>query len=284
MGRDGVAVGKRVFGEGHWLRPQFVQFVACERVLIQGVTLVDSPFWCVHPVYCRDVTVRGVSIRSTHVNSDGVDPDSCERVLVEGCDFDTGDDGVAVKAGRDQDGWRVGRPCRDVVVRDCRYSGTAGGGVAVGSEMSGGVERVFVDGYRMNRVSHAVYLKSNGDRGGLVRDCHFRDLDIGSAKDVIVVTNAYKGRTDGPFPAAFSDISFSRIRCGQAEAALSLVGDAREPIRGVRVSDVVVDRAQVPLRARGLQGLSFESVAVNGTPLAPQLATGAETFEGVRHF
>ena len=284
MGREGTPVEARRFGEGHWLRPPFLQLVSCERVEIEGVTLRDSPFWCVHPVYCRDVTVRGITIRSTHVNSDGVDPDSSERVLIAGCDFDTGDDGVAVKSGRDQDGWRVGRPSREIVVRDCVYSGTAGGGVAIGSELSGGVERVFVDGYRMNRVSHGIYLKSNGDRGGWVRDCHFRNLRIGSAKDVLVITNAYKGRTGGDHPARFSQLSFTDIYCDNADAAISLGGDSRAPIRNVSVRDMTVTRAALPLRARHVSGLSFARVRANGRPVAALAQTPPETFEGVRHF
>lgn len=284
MGRDGVPVEARRFGPGHHLRPAFVELMGCERVLIEDVTLTDSPFWVVHPIYCRSVTVRGVTVVSRHLNSDGVDPDSCEDVLVERCTFDTGDDGVAVKSGRDQDGWRVGRPSRRIVVRDCRYAGTAGGGVAIGSEMSGGVEDVYVDGYEMGTVSHAVYLKANGDRGGYVRGVHARNLRIGRADEVLVITNQYKDRVAGPHPAAFSDVTLTDVRCGQADAIVTINGAPETPVRGVTLRDVTVGAADVPLRARGVRGLRFEDVTADGQAVAAVEDTGAQSFEGTKHY
>ena len=284
MGRDGVPVRERVFGPDRFLRPAFVELAGCERVLIEGVTLTDSPFWVIHPVYCRSVTVRGISIVSRHLNSDGVDPDSSEDVLIEGCTFETGDDGVAVKSGRDQDGWRVGRPSRRIVVRECRYTGDAGGGVAVGSEMSGGVEDVYVDGYTMSSVSHAVYLKANGDRGGYVRGVHARGLRIGQADEILVVTNQYKDRVAGPYPAAFSDVTLADVRCDEAGAIATINGAAGTPVRDVVLRDVVARSAEVPLRARGVEGLRFEDVRANGVPVAAVADTGAESFEGTKHY
>ena len=284
MGRDGVPVRDRVFGPGHFLRPQFVQLIGCQRVLIEGVTLTDSPFWVVHPVYCRSVTVRDVTIVSRHLNSDGVDPDSSEDVLVEGCTFETGDDGVAVKSGRDQDGWRVGRPSRRIVVRGCRYAGDAGGGVAVGSEMSGGVQDIYVDGYEMSSVSHAVYLKANGDRGGYVRGVHARDLRIGRADEVLVITNQYKDRVAGAHPAAFSNVTLTDVRCGEAEAIATINGAPASPVRGVTLRDVTVGSAAVPLRARGVEGLRFVNVRAGGQSVAAVEDTGAASFEGTKHY
>jgi len=284
MGRRGVPINERRFGEGRFLRPQFLQFIGCERVLIEGVTFLDSPFWVVHPVYCRHVTVRGVTVVSEHVNSDGVDPDSCEDVLIEDCAFNTGDDGVAVKAGRDQDGWRVGRPCRRVVVRNCRYTGTAGGGVAIGSEMSGGVEEVFVHDYDMRAVKHAIYLKSNSDRGGYVRDCHFRNIAVGEAKDLLVITNNYKEQGSGLYPAAFEDISFADIRCADAEAAISILGAEKAAVRRLQIENLRVGRADLPLRARNVRSMTFSNVMINREIVEAVEETPPETFDKARHY
>lgn len=267
MGRDGVPVDQRQFGPGHWLRPHFVQFVDCERVLVEGVTLRDSPFWCVHPVYCRDVTVRGVTIISRHLNSDGVDPDSCQRVLIEDCEFDVGDDGVALKAGRDQDGWRVGRMCEDIVVRRCLYSGDAGGGMAIGSEMSGGVRRVFVDGYRIPKASHALYFKANLDRGGFIEDVRIRNIDAGEVSALIIFTNAYHSYRGGDSPTRFQRVSIEDVRCLSAQIGLHIQGDPRAPVRDVCLRNVNVGQAQQPTQAREFDTVSLRDVRMNGVAL-----------------
>jgi polygalacturonase len=278
MGAEGVPVDRRVFGEGHYLRPGFVQFLSCRRVLVEGVRLIDSTFWMIHPVYCDHVTVRGISLKSDHLNSDGVDPDSSTNVLIEGCLFDVGDDGVAIKAGRDQDGWRVARPSRRIVVRDCVYSGTAGGGMAIGSEMSGGVEEVFCERYRMNEVAHGLYLKSNNDRGGHIRDVHFRDVEIGRAQCPLIVTTDYHGYRGGAFPTRMTDLSVTDVRCADAIVGLSLVGAQGAPLRSLRLRNIEIGQAKTPMRIRNVEGLAFDTVRINGTAMQPVSETGPDTF------
>lgn len=118
---EGIPVEARVYAtEQAALRPQFLQTLGCRGVLVEGVTLVNGPMWTIHPVYCRDVVVRGVTVRSEGPNTDGLNPDSCHNVLVEGCTFHTGDDCIAINSGMNEDGWRVNRPCENVVIRDCR--------------------------------------------------------------------------------------------------------------------------------------------------------------------
>jgi len=269
MGADGVPVEQRVFGSGHWLRPQFLQFVDCEQVTVEGVTLIDSPFWCVHPVYCRHVTVRDVTITSRHINSDGVDPDSSEDVLIERCQFDTGDDGVAIKAGRDADGWRVGKPARRIVVRDCRFTGQRGGGMAIGSEMSGGVEDVFVERYSMNSVNHGLYFKANLDRGGVIRNVFIRDIDIRKANTVLIFTNDYHSYRGGNAPTRFEDVQVENVYCGQAELGMSIIGHPSAPVRRVTVSNFDVERVANTLDLRHAEDVRFYEVRMNGERVTP---------------
>jgi polygalacturonase len=278
MGAEGTPLADRVFGAGHYLRPSFVQFVNCQRVLIDGPRFVDSTFWMIHPVYCRQVTVRNVTLESLHLNSDGVDPDSSTDVLVEGCRFTVGDDGVAIKAGRDQDGWRVGKPSRRIVVRDCVYSGSAGGGMSIGSEMSGGVHEVFVERYTMGDVVHGLYLKSNLDRGGAITEVFARGLRIDTAQSVIAFTTDYHGYRGGQHPTIMRDIHIADVTCRQAIVGLSLVGADGAPLQDVHLQRIAIGSARTPLRARNAEGLRFEDVVVNGRLLAPQRDTGPETF------
>ena len=123
----GVPVAERRFGDGHFLRPNFIQPYRCTNVLIEGVTIVNSPMWEIHPVLSTNVTVRGVTIVSHGPNNDGCDPESCRDVLIEGCTFDTGDDCIAIKSGRNADGRRVNVPVENVIIRDCVMKDGHGG-------------------------------------------------------------------------------------------------------------------------------------------------------------
>lgn len=284
MGARGVPVAQRRFGEGHYLRPGFVQFMACRRVLIDGPRFVDSTFWMIHPVYCDHVTVRNVTLVSRHLNSDGVDPDSSTNVLIERCIFDVGDDGVAIKSGRDADGWRVGRAASRIVIRDCEYRGDAGGGMSIGSEMSGGVHDVYCERYRMNDVAHGLYFKSNLDRGGAIGNIFIRDVSIATAQAAVIFTTDYHGYRGGTAPTRFADVRIENVQCGSAIVGVSLIGAAAAPIDRVEVRNVTIDRARTPLRVRHARSLRFRDLRINGASVAAVTETGPETFGDVLKF
>jgi polygalacturonase len=169
MVEHGVPVAQRVFGEGDHLRPQFIQPYGCRNVLIEGVTLLRAPMWQVHPVLCTNVTVRGLHISSHGPNNDGCNPESCRDVLIENTYFDTGDDCIAIKSGRNADGRRLAVPSENIVIRNCRMK-DGHGGVTIGSEMSGGVRNVFVESCDMDspELERALRLKTNALRGGFI--------------------------------------------------------------------------------------------------------------------
>ena len=157
MGTEQVPVDERIFGEGHWLRPAMLEVIRCNGLRIEDLTFVDSPFWVIHPIECDDVTVRGVTVHSYNLNNDGCDPESCSNVLIEDCTFFTGDDGIAIKSGRDQDGWRMGRPTENVVIRNCTFNSKANG-VCIGSEISGGVRNVYIENVRISGAKNGIYF------------------------------------------------------------------------------------------------------------------------------
>ncbi|MBL4826191.1 MAG: glycoside hydrolase family 28 protein, partial [Spongiibacteraceae bacterium] len=123
----GVDPKKRYYAEGSYLRPPFIQPYSCKNVLIEGVTLINSPFWLLNPVLCENVTIEGVTCRSHGPNNDGCDPESCKNVVIKGCYFDTGDDCIALKSGRNADGRRVNVPCENVVISECKMRDGHGG-------------------------------------------------------------------------------------------------------------------------------------------------------------
>ena len=196
--QDNVPLDKRVQGpkDFHWC-PTFISPVKCQNVLIEGLTLVDGPFWNVHPLYCENVTVRNLTIKNHGPNGDGCNPDSCRDVLIEGCYFDTGDDCIAIKSGRNSDGRRVNIPSENIVVRDCKMK-DGHGGVVMGSEMSGGVRNVFVEDCTMDspNLDRALRIKTNSVRGGFGENIYMRNVTIGQVGDAVLKINFYYGEKD----------------------------------------------------------------------------------------
>ena len=161
MNLGGVPVDRRIFGEGHYLRPNFFQSIRCQRVLLQGVTLRNSPMWQLNPVLCSSVVVDGVTLSSHGANNDGCDPESCNGVWIKNCRFDTGDDCISLKSGRDRDGREANVPCRNILIENNDFA-DGHGGVALGSEMSGGIYNVLASDNRFSspNLTYALRLKT----------------------------------------------------------------------------------------------------------------------------
>ncbi|MGA3162808.1 MAG: glycoside hydrolase family 28 protein [Verrucomicrobiota bacterium] len=178
MASTNMPVAQRIFGSGHYLRPTFIQPVRCQNVLIDSVTILNSPMWTVTPLYCTNVTIRGVTVNnsSTSPNTDSCDPDSCTDVLIKNSSFSDGDDCIAIKSGRDQDGLRVNIPSRNIVIQNCVFA-DGHGGVTLGSEESGGVTNVFAENCAFNSTSlqYVFRFKNNTARGGYIANIYFRN-------------------------------------------------------------------------------------------------------------
>jgi polygalacturonase len=268
MGAAGTPVAERRFGADRWLRPSMIQPFNCTGVLIEGVTVRDSTFWCVHPTLCRNVTVRGLTVESLNANNDGCDPDSCADVLIEDCTFATGDDAIAIKSGRDQDGWRVGRPSENIVIRRCvmrsRHSA-----LCIGSEMSGGVRNVFLEDCTLSSVSSAFYFKANLDRRGVVEHVRARRLSADQVREGFVrFETGYHGYRGENHPPVFRDFVIEDLTCREATAyGLYLEGVPAAPIRDVIIRRATIDQATVPLWLRQFENLRLEDVKINGVLL-----------------
>jgi polygalacturonase len=177
-----VPAAQRVFGIGHYLRPCMVEFIDCSDVLMQGYHLRSSPFWLHHPVNCRNVHFSKVKMDSMGQNSDGFDPESCDTVLVDGCWFNTGDDCIAIKSGKNTD-VQYG-PTRNVVIQNCVMN-CGHGAVTLGSEMAAGIEHVYTQKldvrnmyWNVDPLGTAIRMKTNMNRGGFLRHFYVRDLTL----------------------------------------------------------------------------------------------------------
>lgn len=269
MGASGVPLEQRVFAEGSFLRPSCVQFFGCERVLVEKVTIGSIPFWGLHLVYTSHATVREISVTSDRVNNDGVDIDSSRKVVVERCHFNTGDDCIAVKSGRDLDGRTVAQPSEDIVIRDCsmNYGGSAG--VAIGSEMSGGVRRVYIIRCEIGKVDTIVNIKANLDRGGFVEHVRAWNLRARECNNAVQITTSYHGYMGGVFPPRFEDIEIDDLRCTRAVRAIAIRGDRQSIVRRVVLRDVQVTESRVASDLRHAEGVVCERVVLGGRHVGP---------------
>ncbi|MCA9235772.1 MAG: glycoside hydrolase family 28 protein [Planctomycetales bacterium] len=262
MADEGVPPAERVFGEGAQLRINFVQPYRCQNVLIEGVKFVNSPMWILNPVLCTNVTVRGVTVDSHGPNNDGCDPESCRRVLIEECLFDTGDDCIAIKSGRNADGRRVGVPSEEIVVRNCRMK-DGHGGVVLGSEMSGGIRNVYVEDCEMDSpdLERAIRLKSNSRRGGYLENLFVRNVKVGEVSDAVIRINLeYWGET-GDFPPRVRNVFIENVTSQKSNMPLYLVGLPERKIENVQLLNCEFKNAKKPSVLEHVEQLELRDVS-----------------------
>ena len=239
MGETGVPVAERRFGEGGFLRPNFIQPYRCRNILIEGVTILRSPMWEIHPVLSTNVTVRGVSINSHGPNNDGCDPESCRDVLIENCVFDTGDDCIAIKSGRNNDGRRLAAPSENLIIRHCTMK-DGHGGVVIGSEISGDCRNVFVEHCRMDspNLDRALRFKSNAQRGGVVENVFMRHVEIGRVSEaVLTIDLVYEEGAKGPHRPVVRNVVLENVTSQSSPRVLWIAGFPAATIDGVRLTD-----------------------------------------------
>ena len=237
MVADNVPPEQRRFGDGDCLRPGFIEITRCRNVLIEGVNLRRSPMWVIHPLLSTNVTVRGVNIMSHGPNNDGCDPESCRDVLIEGCVFDTGDDCIAIKSGRNNDGRRVATPSENLVVRRCTMK-EGHGGVVIGSEISGGCRNVFVEDCTMDSpdLNRALRFKSNAVRGGTIENVFMRNTTIGQVRDAVLqIDFVYEEGAKGPYKPVVRNVVMENVTVRQTPRILNVVGFPGAEISGVRI-------------------------------------------------
>ena len=266
MMEDGVPVEKRVFGEGSYLRPNFIQPNRCKNVLIEGVKIINSPMWEVHPVLSENVIVRNVRISSHGPNNDGCDPESCKDVLIENCYFDTGDDCIAIKSGRNEDGRRLGAPTENIIIRGCEMK-DGHGGVTIGSEISGGVRNIFAENCRMDspNLDHALRVKNNAARGGLLENFYFRNITVGQvAHAVITIGFNYEEGAKGKYTPVMRNYVVEDVRSGKSEFAVDLQGLDNAPISNVKLKDMTFQNVSKGSIVKNVNGLTLNDVKVNG--------------------
>jgi polygalacturonase len=210
------------------------------------------------------VIVRGVTIDSHYPNNDGCDPESTTNVLIENCTFRTGDDAVAIKSGRDKDGREIGRSSKNIVIRNCIFNSECNG-LCIGSEMSGGVENVYMSGIKIGTVKNAIYFKSNKDRGGYIRNVLVDHITVERVKGAILrfETN-YFGFRGGNFPSTYEHFEIKNVEANIADNyAVYIDGLKGTEIHDIKVSNFHVKRAKNGCYLFNTRNVTFENSSIN---------------------
>lgn len=262
-----------------FLRPNMVSLRNCENVLLEDCSFQNSPCWNVHPLMCKNLIVNRVNIRNPYYsqNGDAIDVDSCENVLITNSTFDAGDDGICIKSGKDADGRRRARPCKNLIVDNCTvFHGH--GGFTVGSEMSGGVENIKVSNCRFLGTDVGLRFKSTRGRGGVVKNIYISDIYMKDIlADAILFDLFYGGKSaveaaaekdetvnvpavpvDETTPE-FRDIYISNVCCNGASRAMLFNGLPEMPVTNINVSDCTIT-ADEGITLRNSQDITFKNV------------------------
>jgi polygalacturonase len=296
---DHIAIvgGGRIEGNAAMAQPQnprgsvVLEANSCTDVRWEDLTITQGGNWATHPTYCRDVVIRGLTITGRR---DGIDVDSCDRVLIENCRIETGDDSISLKSGRGRDGARIARPVSNVTIRNCNLRCTRFACIGIGSEISAGVQNVRIEHCTLDAHSHAIYLKSRVGRGGVTENIVGEDLDVtnGGFLRINLASAGNTNTADDPVPGALGipearNLRFSNVRvkalalveASQIPAGKPLQGLTLENITGTATKGIALaNMTHVTLRGinvQGIQGprLSIANVMGEGLEGAQPLAT-----------
>lgn len=265
MAANGVPVEQRIFGEGFSLRPNFIEPYRCKRVLIEGITIINAPSWVLHPVLSEDVIIRKVTVNSHGPNNDGCDPESSRRVWIKDCYFDTGDDCIAIKSGRDADGRRVNVPTEDVVIQGCTMK-DGHGGVVIGSEITGNVRNVFAEHCVMSspNLDRALRIKSNPNRGGIIENIYMRHVQVGQVANANVHIDLTYDRETGNNPPVVRNIFVEDMQAQQSEYAVYVKADPAHPVKNVVIANSNFKQVEKANYLEGIENLVMHTVSING--------------------
>jgi polygalacturonase len=263
-----VPIEKRIMGEGHYLRPEFIVAYECRNVLIEDITIRNAPFWLIHPVYSENIIVRRVKAISHGPNNDGCNPESCRNVLIEDCFFNTGDDCIAIKSGRNNDGRDIGRPSENIIIRNCIME-NGHGGVVIGSEISGGCRNIFVENCTMSspELERAIRIKTNSLRGGEIENLYFRNITVGEVKESVIKINCLyemKDQEQGEHIPWIRDIYISGLKSSSSEYALDLTGvPGYHNISNIHLEDCHFSNVKKDNVIKGVKNLTLRNTWIN---------------------
>lgn len=273
MEAEEIPVEERIMSIEDRLRPPFFQPYLCKNVLVEGITINRSPFWLLHPLLCENVIIRGVTMDSHGPNNDGCDPESCKNVLIEDCYFNTGDDCIAIKSGRNKDGFRWNTPAENTIIRRCVMK-DGHGGVVIGSEISGGCRNVWAEDCEMDspNLDRIVRLKTNPLRGGTIENLFVRNIQVGECKESVMrMELKYERVTKGPNMPVIRNVILNNIQSNKSKYGVWIDGYTDH----VSVHDILIRNCNFSNVEKGnlvigAENVVFEEVFLNGKKVEDQ--------------
>jgi polygalacturonase len=269
-----------------FLRPPFIQPMYCKNVLVEGITIVNSPFWTVNPEFCENVTVTGVTINNPRSpNTDGINPESCRYVHISNCHISVGDDCITIKSGKDIPGRTKAAPAENYTITNCTML-SGHGGVVIGSEMSGGVRNIVISNCIFDGTDRGIRIKTTRGRGGAVEDVRVDNIIMRNIRDQAFVMDMEYSRTN-PEPLsertpAIRNIRFSNITSHTKDAGL-INGLAEMPVENISFYDIYL-QAENGFVVRKAKNIEFHNVVINakkGSAVVTNQVNGIE-IDGVR--
>jgi polygalacturonase len=269
MAIDNIPIDQRIFGNDHYLRPSFIEPFACSNVIIKGIKIVNAPFWVIHPMKCKNVMIDSVTVESHGPNNDGCDPEYSKNVIIKNTSFNTGDDCIAIKSGRDADGRRVGIKSENIVIQNCKMiDGHAG--VAIGSEISAGVCNVFAENCVMSspELDRAIRIKTNTKRGGIIENVYVRNIEVGTIKECLMNLNMFYnsyGNQTGNYIPIIRNINLENIKVKNGgKYGIWAIGLKDSPIQNVKLKNVIIEKVEKAYSIENIKDFSFIETYMNG--------------------
>lgn len=253
------------------LRPSFVETINCKNILIKGISIINSPMWEIHPCLSENILIKEVKIKTLYYNNDGIDPEFCRNVIIENCEINTGDDCIAIKSGRNNDGRRINRPSENIIIRNNLFK-AGHGGVTIGSEVAGGVRNIFAEKniFDSKDLDYPLRIKTNSVRGGTIENIYVRDSVINKAKVAVIhATMNYEENDVGKFTPIIKNIFLSNMKTSienniNAENGIFLEAYKRSPIKNVYIKDSELNGVKNTIHVENVKNVELENVKING--------------------
>lgn len=256
---------ERIFGDGHYLRPYMLQPYNCKNVLISGVKMINSPMWFVSPTMCTNVIIEKLHIESHGPNTDGCDPEACKNVWIKDCYFDTGDDCIAIKSGRDEDGRGFGRPAENHIIENCRMK-DGHGGIVIGSEIAGGARNIYAINCTMDskNLDRVLRIKTSSSRGGTIENIFLKDITVGSFKESAIHCNMFYEKP-GNFVPVVRNIWVENLEVTDGgEYAIWINAYKESPVQDLNLVNCHFKGIKAPFKVDHVKNLRMNNVTING--------------------
>jgi polygalacturonase len=281
MAEEGIPVEERVFGLGSYLRPCFIQFYKSQNILVEGIKIINSPMWCIHPVLSKNIVIKGVTIESLGPNNDGIDIESCENVLIEDSFLNNGDDCIVIKSGRNADGRRIGIPTKNILVRNCVMK-DGHGGLVIGSEISGGAKDIIIEDSIMDspHLDEALRFKTNSLRGGNIENIYAVNINVNQVKNAVLKIDYYYEEGDvGKYLPSIKNVYLKNVVSMKSSYGMWIKAYERSPVKElnlincdfrnisfgnyieyfeeINLADFTIKSQKLDMKARGVEIFNF---------------------------